>query len=192
MSERTIQATAAAATPARIAVLTHASTDLAILQHALTQLPHDFPATLGINLQGVENEARMSALLQGELADADIIVLRILGRLGSVAGFAELLRHAQRQGRHLIALSGAGEPDAELAAVSTVPADVLREALAYFHGGGSVNLAQFLRFVSDRLLLTGFAYDPAVALPDHGIYHPDLEQDAVIADWLRLRIDVAG
>src|SRR5450830_531224 len=146
---------AASSSAARIAVLTHASTDLAILQHALTQLPADFPATIGINLQGVENEARMSALLQGELADADIIVLRILGRLGSVAGFAELLRHAQRQGRHLIALSGAGEPDAELAAVSTVPADVLREALAYFHGGGSVNLAQVLRFVSDRLLLTG-------------------------------------
>ncbi|WP_016834945.1 cobaltochelatase subunit CobN [Herbaspirillum lusitanum] len=192
MSDQATQFVAASAPAARIAVLTHASTDLAILHHALTQLPGDFPATIGINLQGVENEARMSELLQSELADADIIVLRILGRLGSVAGFAELLRHAQRQGRHLIALSGAGEPDAELAAVSTVPDDVLREALAYFHGGGSINLAQFLRFVSDRLLLTGFAYEPAVALPDHGIYHPDLEQDAGIADWLRLRIDVAG
>jgi len=183
------------ATPARIALLTHASTELAMLNHALTQLPADFPATIGINLQnlaGESGESSMSALLQGELAEADIIVLRILGRLGSVAGFAELLRHAQAQGRHLIALSGTGEPDAELAAVSTVPADILRQALAYFHGGGSVNLAQFLRFVSDRLLLTGFDYEAAVALPDHGIYHPDLEQDAGIADWLRLRIDVAG
>ncbi|RFB73288.1 MULTISPECIES: cobaltochelatase subunit CobN [unclassified Herbaspirillum] len=197
MSDQATQSVAATSAPsARIAVLTHASTDLAILHYALTQLPADFPPTIGINLQGVENETRMSELLQNELADADIIVLRILGRLGSVAGFAELLRHAQRQGRHLIALSGAGEPDAELAAVSTVPTDVLREALAYFHGGGSVNLAQFLRFVSDRLLLTGFAYESAVALPDHGIYHPDLEQDAGIADWLQLRlksrIDVAG
>src|SRR5450830_642715 len=183
------------ATPARIALLTHASTELAMLNHALTQLPADFPATIGINLQnlaGESGESSMSALLQGELAEADIIVLRILGRLGSVAGFAELLRHAQAQGRHLIALSGTGEPDAELAAVSTVPADILRQALAYFHGGGSVNLAQFLRFVSDRLLLTGFDYEAAVALPDHGIYHPNLEQDAGIADWLRLRIDVAG
>src|SRR5450830_207252 len=178
--------------PARVALLTHASTDLAILQHALTQLPEDFPVTLGVNLQNVENEAQMEALLAGPLADVDIIVLRVLGRLGSVAGFAALLRHAQGRGRHLIALSGTGEPDAELAAVSTVPADILRQALAYFHGGGSVNLAQFLRFVSDRLLLTGFDYEAAVALPDHGIYHPDLEQDAGIADWLRLRIDVAG
>jgi cobaltochelatase CobN len=192
MSDQATQVEVVTTTSARIAVLTHASTDLAILHHALTQLPADFPPTIGINLQGVENETRMSELLQNELAEADIIVLRILGRLGSVAGFAELLRHAQRQGRHLIALSGAGEPDAELAAVSTVPGDVLREALAYFHGGGSVNLAQFLRFVSDRLLMTGFACEPAVALPDHGIYHPDLEQDADISDWLRLRIDVAG
>lgn len=118
MSDQATQSVAA--TSARIAVLTHASTDLAILHHALTQLPADFPPTIGINLQAVENETRMSELLQNELADADIIVLRILGRLGSVAGFAELLRHAQRRGRHLIALSGAGEPDAELAAVSTV------------------------------------------------------------------------
>jgi len=177
---------------ARIAVLTHASTDLAILNHALTQLPADFPGTLGINLQGVENDARMGELLQAELADADIIVLRILGRLGSVAGFAELLRHARQRGRHLIALSGTGEPDAELAAVSTVPADVLQQALAYFHGGGSLNLAQFLRFVSDRLLLTGFTYEAAEALPEHGIYHPDLEQNASLADWLRLRTEVDG
>src|SRR5450830_930889 len=183
------------ATPARIALLTHASTELAMLNHALTQLPADFPATIGINLQnltGESGESSMSALLQGELAEADIIVLRILGRLGSVAGFAELLRHAQAQGRHLIALSGTGEPDAELAAVSTVPADILRQALAYFHGGGSVNLAQFLRFVSDRLLLTGFTYEATVALPEHGIYHPDLEQNASLDDWLRLRASHSG
>ena len=178
--------------PARVALLTHASTDLAILQHALTQLPEDFPATLGVNLQNVENEAQMEALLSGPLADADIIVLRVLGRLGSVAGFAALLRHAQGRGRHLIALSGAGEPDAELAAMSTVPADILRQALAYFHGGGSLNLAQFLRFVSDRLLLTGFTYEAALALPEHGIYHPDLEQNASLNDWLPLRTDLTG
>jgi len=178
--------------PARVALLTHASTDLAILQHALTQLPEDFPVTLGVNLQNVENEAQMEALLAGPLADVDIIVLRVLGRLGSVAGFAALLRHAQGRGRHLIALSGTGEPDAELAAVSTVPADILRQALAYFHGGGSLNLAQFLRFASDRLLLTGFTYEATVALPEHGIYHPDLEQNASLDDWLRLRASHSG
>ncbi|MBB3213153.1 cobaltochelatase CobN [Herbaspirillum sp. Sphag1AN] len=177
---------------ARIALLTHASTDLAMLQHAQSQLPEEFPSTLGINLQRVDNDAQMDALLAAALADTQVIVLRVLGRLGSVPGFAALLRHAQAQGRHLIALSGTGEPDAELAAVSTVPADILREALAYFHAGGSVNLAQLLRYLADRLLLTGFAYEAPVVLPEHGIYHPDLEQQASIADWLRLRIDVAG
>ena len=178
--------------PARIAVLTHASTDLAMLQHAQSQLPEDFPPTLGINLQQVENEAQMETLLAARLGAADVIVLRVLGRLGSVPGFAALLRHAQAQGRHLIALSGTGEPDAELAAVSTVPTELQRQALAYFHAGGSVNLAQLLRYLADRLLLTGFAYEAPVVLPEHGIYHPDLEQQATIADWLRLRVDVAG
>ncbi|MFS2117899.1 hypothetical protein, partial [Herbaspirillum frisingense] len=37
------------------------------------------------------------------------------------------------------------------------------------------------------LLLSGYGYAPAQALPEHGLYHPDLEQDAGIADWLTLR-----
>ena len=64
---------------------------------------------------------------------------------------------------------------------------MLPEVLAYFQGGGSLNLAQMLRFISDRLLLTGFTYEAPTALPEHGIYHPDLAQDARIEDWLHLR-----
>ena len=172
------------ATPVRIALLTHAPSDLGILHHALTQLPPDFPRTHGVNLQALEHDADLNALLSGELAGVEIIILRVLGRLGSVPGFGALLRHAQAGGRHLIAVSGAGEPDAELAAVSTVAPDVQQQVLAYFHGGGSVNLAQLLRYLSDHLLLSGFGYDSAVALPEHGIYHPDLEPDAAIGDWL--------
>lgn len=173
--------------PVRIALLTHAPSDLGILHHAVTQLPPDFPRTHGVNLQALEHDADLNALLSDELAGVDIIILRVLGRLGSVPAFGALLRHAQAQGRHLIAVSGTGEPDAELAAVSTVAPDVQQQVLAYFHGGGSVNLAQMLRYLADHLLLSGFGYDSAVALPEHGIYHPDLGPDADIGDWLRWR-----
>ena len=108
----------------------------------------------------------------------NIIVLRVLGRLGSVPGFADLVRHAKKQGLHLIAISGTGEPDPELAAASTVSSDVLHQVQAYFQAGGSVNMAQLLRYLSDHFLLTGFGFEPAVDLPEHGIYHPDLSQDA--------------
>ena len=48
-------------------------------------------------------------------------------------------------------------------------------------------MAQLLRYLSDHFLLTGFGFEPAVDLPEHGIYHPDLTQDAGIEDWLALR-----
>jgi cobaltochelatase CobN len=168
-----------------IALLTHAPNDLTVLQNALALAPESFPDVAGINLQTLENEAQMAELLQHRLASAQIVVLRVLGRLGSVPGFSDLLRHCRD--RHLIVISGTGEPDPELAAASTVSSDVLHQVQAYFQAGGSVNIAQLLRYLSDHFLLTGFGFEPAVELPEHGIYHPDLPQDASLDDWLALR-----
>ncbi|MBL6986205.1 MAG: cobaltochelatase subunit CobN [Methylobacter sp.] len=170
-----------------IALLTHAPNDLMVLQSAQAQMPDNFPECTGINLQALESDAQMAELLQHQLTSSRIIVLRVLGRLGSVPGFADLLRHSQNQGLHLIAISGTGEPDPELAAASTVSSDVLHQVSAYFQAGGSINMAQLLRYLSDHFLLTGFGFEPAVDLPEHGIYHPDLAQDAGIDDWLALR-----
>ena len=169
-----------------IALLTHAPNDLMVLQSAQAQMPDGFSKVAGINLQALESDAQMAELLAHQLASARIVVLRVLGRLGSVPGFADLLRHAKSRQLHLIAISGTGEPDPELAAASTVPSDVLHQVQAYFQAGGSVNMAQLLRYLSDHFLLTGFGFEPAVDLPEHGIYHPDLFQEAGISDWLAL------
>ena len=171
-----------------IALLTHTPNDLSVLHHAQTQMPDGFSPIVGVNLQAIANAAEMAALLTHELATAKIIILRVLGRLASVPGFAELVRHAQSQGRHLIAVSGTGEPDPELAAVSTVTPDVLQLALGYFQAGGSVNLVQLLRYLSDHFLLTGYGFEQAVALPEQGLYHPDLAEGAGINDWLAHRV----
>ena len=173
---------------AAIALLTHAPNDLTVLHSALAQLPDDFAEVTGINLQALENETQMSELLSTQLATARIIVLRVLGSLGGVPGFAELRQQAQNHGQHLVVISGVGEPDPELAAASTVSVDVLHQTLTYFQAGGSVNMAQLLRYLSDHFLLTGLGHEPAMALPEHGIYHPDLPPDADVADWLNIRI----
>jgi cobaltochelatase CobN len=172
---------------ASIALLTHTANDLTVLHSAVTQLPEDFTQVIGINLQTLENEAQKPTLLIEQLASARIIVLRVLGGLGSVLGFPELLKQVQYNGQHLIIISGTGEPDPELVAASTVSVDVLHQALTYFQAGGSINMAQLLRYLSDHFLLTGLGYEPAIALPEHGIYHPDLPQNADINDWLNIR-----
>ena len=106
---------------APIALLTHAPNDLTVLHSALAQMPAGFSQVSAVNLQALENDAQMADLLAQQLATARIVVLRVLGRLGSIPGFADLVRHAQSAGRHLIAISGTGEPDPELAAASYSP-----------------------------------------------------------------------
>lgn len=172
---------------AGFALLTHAPSDLTVLIAARAQLPPDFPAVQAVDLQKIDTSSQMATLLGDNWATTRIILLRVLGRLGSVPGLTELIGEVRQQGGHLIAISGTGDPDPELAAISTVSPAVLHQTMAYFQAGGSLNLAQLLRYLSDHLLLTGFGYEAPTALPDHGLYHPDLPEQATMADWFAHR-----
>ncbi|WP_174238674.1 cobaltochelatase subunit CobN [Pedobacter sp. L105] len=170
-----------------VVFLTHADTDLLTLHRALQALPEEFPQTTGINLQAVKSEAHMAQLLDREIGSAKIIVLRILGRPSSIPGFSELVQRVQQQGQHLIIVSGTGDFNPEYAAASTVSPDILQETLSYLDAGGHINMASLLHFLSDRLLMTGFGFDAPVILPQHGIYHPDLPENATLQDWEQRR-----
>ncbi len=172
--------------PAAIAVLTHAANDLMVLESASQQLPNDFPELKTINLQMLEDKSQLLDLLKDDFFSCKIIILRVLGRLGTIPGFPQLIQHVQKQKCHLITVSGTGEPDPEFAAISTVTPEIQQQVLKYFQAGGSINLANMLKFLSDQLLLTGFGYEMPVELPEHGIYHPELDQDVTIKDWLEL------
>lgn len=168
-----------------IVFLTHADTDLLTLDRAMQLLPDDFPKITGISLLAIKSEEQMQQLLQREIAEARIIVIRIHGRLSSIPGFNELVKLAGQRGQHLVVVSGTGELNPEFAAVSTVSPAILHETLAYLQAGGYNNLISLLSFLSDHLLMTGFGSEAPVALPEHGIYHPDLPENADKADWLK-------
>lgn len=170
-----------------IVLLTHAGTDLSTLQRATAQLPDGFAGVIGLHLQAIGDDARMADLLAGPIAGARIVIVRVLGRLQAIPGIDALLHDARAQGRALVIVSGTGEPDPELAARSTVPPALQQEVAAYLQAGGTGNLAQLLRCLSDRLLMTGFGYQPPMALPEHGIYHPELAAPATLDDWATIR-----
>ena len=167
-----------------IVFLSHADTDLLTLHRAIQSLPEDFPRTLGINLLAVKTEAHMSQLLDREIAGAKIIILRILGRPSTIPGFSELVQRVQKQGQHLIIVSGTSDFNPEYAAASTVTPAILQETLNYLDAGGHTNVVSLLHFLSDHLLMTGFGFDAPVILPQHGIYHPELPENATMEDWL--------
>jgi cobaltochelatase CobN len=168
------------------AFLTHADTDLLSLANAIESFPDGFGKVHGVSLSSIHNDAQMRQLLDGEVGRAEILLVKVLGRLSNVPGYGMLLDHVRNAGQHLLLVSGTGEPDPELAASSTVPPRVLEETLAYLQAGGWRNLRELFCFASDALRLTGFGFEPPAPLPEHGIYHPDLPEQATIEDWLRL------
>ena len=89
-------------------------------------------------------------------ARADLVVLRLLGgRKAWPEGVAALTAALSATSTPLVALGGEAAPDAELMALSTVPAGVATEALGYLREGGPENLRELARFLSDTVFLTG-------------------------------------
>lgn len=115
------------------------------------------------------NPEDLPALLEGVFC----VVVRLLGGTRSWAD-GEGLRAVLASGVPVVVLSGEPVPDAGLMALSTVPAGVAAQALAYLREGGPANLTQLARFLSDAILLTGEGFEPPAGLPEHGV-HGDRE-----------------
>ena len=125
------------------------------------------------------NPARMSPDEPEQLAvltdGAALVVLRLLGgRQAWPEGIARL----RATGLPLVALGGESAPDAELMALSTVPAGVAAEALGYLREGGPANLRELAAFLSDTVLLTGEGFAPPEPAPAYGVHHLPAPLDA--------------
>lgn len=99
------------------------------------------------------------------LAGVDVVVVRLLG---GRRAWDEGLDAVLASGVPTVALGGEATPDAELMALSTVPAGVTTQALAYLVEGGPNNLAQLARFLSDTVLLTGEGFAAPEQTPEFG------------------------
>jgi len=116
------------------------------------------------------NPGRASHQELAGLADADLIVARILGRPEDLcSGF----RHYRDAGVPMVVVGGEREPSAELMEQSTVPIGVSVQAHRYLAEGGPANLAELHAFLSDTVLLTGEGFDEPQALPEWGVLPRD-------------------
>jgi cobaltochelatase CobN len=116
----------------------------------------------------VANPSRLPADDLPALIDgAALVVVRLLGgRRTWPDGLARILD----SGLPVVALGGEASPDAELTALSTVPAGVVHDGQRYLVEGGPGNLAQLYRFLSDTVLLTGEGFEPPAATPAYGVH----------------------
>ena len=105
----------------------------------------------------------LPALLDG----VSVVVLRLLGgRRAWPVGVDALVA----SGLPVVLLGGEASPDAELMAASSVPAGVASEALAYLAAGGTDNLRELHRFLSDTVLLTGEGFAAPAPTPEFGVH----------------------
>ena len=148
--------------------VTTADTEILAATKASERLPEGFPKLLCANPATLDDPA---AFFERELPGAGAVLVRLLGgRRAWPEGLEELRRRCARLRVPLLAFGGEAEPDAELAALSTVPSGTVLEAFEYLRHGGVRNTENLLRFVADTVLMEGYGFEPASPLPEVGVY----------------------
>ena len=138
----------------RIALLSTSDTDLLSARSSGADYALANPSRLDVN-----------DALPAVIADADLVVVRLLGSVRSWQDGFDVVLGADRP---VVVLGGEQTPDAELMSHSTVPVGTAAEAHLYLAEGGPANLANLHDFLSDTVLLTGEGFEPPVALPAWG------------------------
>jgi cobaltochelatase CobN len=166
----------------RLLLLTTADTEILAAATASERLPEGFPELRCANPSTLDDPA---AFLERELPEAGAVLVRLLGgRRAWPEGLEEVRRGCARLRVPLLAFGGEAEPDAELTALSSVPSGTVLEAYEYLRHGGIRNTENLLRFVADTVLMEGYGFEPASALPDVGVYHPGLPEDSTVEELL--------
>ncbi|HEY5149531.1 MAG TPA: cobaltochelatase subunit CobN [Mycobacterium sp.] len=118
--------------------------------------------------------ANPSRLIDGELstllADADVVVVRILG---GYRAWQDGIDAVVASGLPTVVVSGEQAPDADLMERSTVPAGIAMQTHIYLAQGGVENLRQLHAFLADTLLMTGFGFNPPAPTPVWGVLDRD-------------------
>ena len=105
-----------------------------------------------------------------ELAGCDVVVLWLHGDQDSMPGYDRALDRCYEAGIPVV-VKATG--DAFAVEDTTVPGSVRETVSAYLERGGSANLANCVRYLTDRFTPETPEYDDPVALPTEGVYHPD-------------------
>ena len=158
-------------TPAPLVVLTAADTDIQTLAAATALLPNDFPSVRVANLLQLQQQLTIDTYADSVLAQAKVIVLRVLGGRAYWSYGLEVVRDiVQQTGATLFVLPGDDRPDPDLMSHSTVPLIAANQLWRYFIEGGSANLSNALKLAANLGLALDFAIADPQVVPSIGLY----------------------
>ncbi len=166
-------------TPGDVVVLSAADSDLASLAAARDMLweKGEAPPSLRLaNLLNLSHNLSVDLYVGSVIEQAKLVIVRLLGGRGYWPyGVEELASAARRKNVALAFLPGDDQPDAELAALSTLAPEATHRLWQYCVQGGVENAANFLRFAAS---LTGRedSWREPVPLLRAGLYWPGCDQ----------------
>jgi len=172
--------------PGDIVFLTSADSEIAGLARAQGQMGPDAPSLRLANLLQLDHNFSVDVYVEKTLAQAKLIVIRLLGGTGYWPhGVEEVGGLARREGIKLAWLPGSAEADPALETMSTVDAADARRLWSYLLAGGAENYRRFLRHAG-HMLGRGPAPPAADTLPPAGAYLPGrgpVTLDEIRAGW---------
>ncbi len=176
-------------TPADIVVLSAADSEIACLaaaQRRLAESEGDAPGLRLASLLKLGHNYSVDLYVEQVLSQARLVVVRLLGGRGYWPyGVERLAALARENGIALALLPGDDQPDAELAALSTVPEAAAHRLWRYLAEGGAANAQHFLRYAASLIGRTSAWREPAPLLRA-GLYWPggeDVTLDDIRARW---------
>jgi cobaltochelatase CobN len=174
-------------TAAPIVIITSADTDIQALSQVWAQMPAGFPEFRTLNILAVQQQVVIDTYAEEVLAQAKVIVVRLLGGIGYWSYGLEVVRElAAKHDIALILIPGDDQPDLSLLSRSTVPLDDVNQFWRYWIAGGTENLRQSLYFVAHRYLGEDLKYLAPAVVPKVGIAQvryrdqPSLGQVAIL------------
>ncbi|WP_238419442.1 cobaltochelatase subunit CobN [Gordonia sp. 'Campus'] len=147
-------------------ILLLSTSDTDLLTASAAHDPEPGSALAPVAYRGANPSRILIDDIAGLAADADLIVVRILG---GVRAWEDGLAAVEATGKPLVVCSGEQQPDPDLMAHSTVPAGVATQAHDYLAAGGVANLVNLHHFLSDTVLLTGNGFEPPQQTPAWGV-----------------------
>ena len=172
--------------PGDIVVLSAADSEIACLAAARGSFDEQFPSVRLASLLQLGHPLSVDLYVEQTLKAARLIVVRLLGDRGYWPyGVDEVVRLAREHGIALALLPGDDQPDAELAQLSTVPAEASHRLWQYLVHGGVANARDFLAFTATLIGWEATWQEPRPLLRA-GLYRPgsaSADLAAIRAGW---------
>jgi cobaltochelatase CobN len=171
-----------------IVVLSAADTEIACLAVARQRLAAvEWPSLRLASLLKLGHHYSVDLYIEKVLSRARLVVVRLLGgRAYWAYGVEQAAALARERGIALALLPGDDQPDAELAGLSTLPADALHRLWRYLAEGGVENAEQFLRYAASLIGRDAGWREPTPLLRA-GLYWPGTSPvtlDGIRERWL--------